>query len=223
LKKAFSHLWVSGIYQFEYARKLGFDKKHILLNALSCSSAFFSDINVSQKEDVCKKRLLFVGRFVHVKGIDLLIEAWKNVVNKDNWELIMIGDGPLKNGINLNEQRDLQVLDYMSNDEIILQMRQASGFILPSRFEPWGVVLHEAVAIGLPVIATNVCGTSPHFVINNYNGFITEPNITGIHCAIQKLINLDHEELGLFSHRSKEIASGVTPEKCVASLVSIIK
>jgi len=43
-------------------------------------------------------------------------------------------------------------------------MLENSGcFILPSRYEPWALVIHEAACAGLPIICTNVCGTVDHF------------------------------------------------------------
>ena len=44
-------------------------------------------------------------------------------------------------------------------------------FVLPSIYEPWALVLQEFAAAGLPILCSSICGASPHFVINNYNGY----------------------------------------------------
>ncbi len=220
LKKAFTHIWVAGIYQFEYARRLGFAKSNILFNALSCSPAFFGkQINKLNVGQIKNKKLLFIGRFVNVKGIDLLLEAWANIQNKQGWELTLIGEGPLKPNKNLEA---VIVKDYMDNHELILEMTNANCFILPSIFEPWGVVLHEAAAMGLPLIATNACGAIPHFLVNNFNGYVVEPDIKSIQDAIFKMINLNKEKLFEFSENSRLLASNITPDKGASSIYSII-
>jgi glycosyltransferase involved in cell wall biosynthesis len=220
LKRAFTHLWVAGIYQYEYARKLGFRKDKIIYNSLSCNSAFFDNHVASSISRDSKKRLLFVGRLVQVKGVDLLIEAWKNIRFKSDWELIIIGSGLLKELI-INVP-NIQIIDHMDNNSIIDQMKQANCFVLPSRFEPWGVVIHEAAAAGLPIIASNVCGAVPHFLINNYNGFVIESSVSSIQQAIERLINLDNQELLNFSINSKKLANSITPDICVSTLISIL-
>jgi glycosyltransferase involved in cell wall biosynthesis len=44
--------------------------------------------------------------------------------------------------------------------------------VLPSRFEPWGVAIHEATAAGLPVVCTRECGASTRLVLDGYNGVV---------------------------------------------------
>ncbi len=58
----------------------------------------------------------------------------------------------------------------MSQDVLIKEIQKSGCFILPSIFEPWAVVIHEFACAGLPIIATEVCGATPHFVINGFNG-----------------------------------------------------
>lgn len=221
LKRAFSHLWVAGIYQFEYARKLGFRKDEIIYNSLSCSSVFFERNLVSSFPSNSKKRLLYVGRLIELKGVNLLVKAWNNISIKTDWELVIIGDGPLKDLI--SKVSHVQIIDHMDNDAIISQMNNADCFVLPSMFEQWGVAIHEAAAAGLPIIASKVCGAVPHFLINNYNGFVIEPSVSSIQEAIERLISLDHQQLIQFSENSKKLASSITPDICVSSLVSIFE
>lgn len=52
---------------------------------------------------------------------------------------------------------------------------EAGCFVLPSVFEPWGVVVHEAAASGLPIVCTVACGASLDLVGDGYNGFVIPP------------------------------------------------
>ncbi|WP_439185741.1 glycosyltransferase family 4 protein [Carboxylicivirga taeanensis] len=220
LRKAFSHIWVAGIHQFEYARKLGFRRDQIILNSLSCDTSQFEKVSLKQKYSSYPKNLIYVGRFVKVKGLDLLIDAWNKIDDKKGWKLTLIGDGPLKE--HLQQNRDIIIKDFMNHDELVLQMEHSGCFILPSTFEPWALVIHEATAAGLPIIATDVCGASPHFVINNYNGFSVKPDIKSIQTAIEKIISKDKNELLHFAENSRKLARTITPEICAAQLMSIL-
>ncbi len=222
LKKAFSHIWVSGIYQYEYARKLQYSKSNIIMHSLSCSKEYFTGISNPSFEIKREfKKLLFVGRFVEVKGLDLLLKAWSQIPDKNGWRLTLVGEGPLKN--ELKYSADVEIKDFMNNENLIIEMRNSDCFILPSIFEPWGVVIHEAVASGLPVIATNICGAVPHFVINNFNGLVVEPKVESILRALRKLIAMSSVELERFSKNSKMLANRITPNDAVASIYSLIR
>jgi glycosyltransferase involved in cell wall biosynthesis len=103
----------------------------------------------------------------------------------------------------ISKHNDIIVKDYMSQENLLLEMQNSGAFILPSTFEPWALVLHEAASAGLPIICTDVCGASPHFVINNYNGYKVKPDTTLLKNAIEKLISKTDEELLDFSYNSR--------------------
>jgi glycosyltransferase involved in cell wall biosynthesis len=221
LKRAFTHIWVSGIYQYEYARKLNYSKSQILMHSLSCSKEYFAKGDSTIQKNSGNKKLIFVGRFVDVKGLDLLLEAWSKIPNKNGWILTLIGKGPLKSKI--ENYPEIEIKDFMNNEDLICEMRNSDCFILPSIFEPWGVVIHEAVASGLPVIASKICGAVPHFVINNYNGWVVDPTFDSIFITLQKLVTLNSLDLEKFSKHSKILSTRITPDSSVASLLSLFK
>ncbi|WP_340112516.1 glycosyltransferase family 4 protein [Maribellus mangrovi] len=220
LKKTFSHIWVAGIYQYEYARKLGFRKEKILYNGLSCDVKLFNKVSTEKKRKEYPKKFIFVGRFVEVKGLDNLLNAWRQIKDKRGWKLSMIGDGPLKEQF-LNDN-SIIVNDFMPHNELIQEMQNSGCFILPSVFEPWALVIHEAVAAGLPVIATTICGATPHFVINNWNGYSINTEVQNLKEAMQKIMLADSKQLYDFSIHSKRIAENITPEIGAANLMSIV-
>lgn len=220
LKKAFTHLWVAGIYQYEYARKLGFTKNQIIYNSLSCDTDLFQQVSLEQKQNHYPKNFLFIGRFVPVKGLDLLINAWQQIPDKRGWTLTLIGDGPLKEefrGIN-----DVIIKDFMSQVGLIEEIRETGCFVLPSKFEPWALVIHEASASGLPIIATDECGASPHFVISNYNGFQVQANVESLKNALEQIIAMEPTQLYQLSENSRKLAANITPELGAAQLMSIL-
>lgn len=225
LKKSFNFIWVAGPYQYEYAKKLGFKKQEIIFNCLSADVSLFNDAygmaqnNKIQHYPHC---FLFVGRFEKIKGLELLVKAWGNLKNeRKNWKLCLIGNGPLKS--HLTNLPDIIVKDFMQPEKLIEEIRNAGCFILPSKEEPWGLVLHEFSVAGLPIICSGACGASPEFVVSNYNGYIFETNnIQDLEEKIKKLINTTDDNLLEMSLKSHIVGQRINPEIVAASFLSVL-
>lgn len=107
-------------------------------------------------------RLVSVGRLHPAKGMDVLLHALAKMNCQDhNWECCILGDGPEKSRltllakeIGLNEH--VSFVGYKLNPYAWL--RTADIFVSPSRWETFGIVIVEAMALGLPVIATTTDG-----------------------------------------------------------------
>jgi glycosyltransferase involved in cell wall biosynthesis len=221
-KKCFSHIHAAGIWQYEYARRLGFSPQHILMHNLSGDVAIFHNVDIHYKKKEYPRRLLYIGRFSPVKGLNYLIDAWNSIIDKKSWILTLIGNGPEKESLIKN--KDVEVLDFMSQEKLAYYMQNSGCFILPSIREPWAVVLHEAAAGGLPILASNICGTVPYFVINNYNGFTFAPgNSDKIKIAIEEIINSSTDRLLSMSYRSRKLSERITPEIVAETMLSVIQ
>ena len=98
-KKAFTHLWVAGPFQYEYAKRLGYKNSEIVFNFLSADLPLFNAIynnTISEKKQKYPHQFLFAGRFAPEKGLDILVAAWNKIENKKDWKLTLVGNGPLK-------------------------------------------------------------------------------------------------------------------------------
>ena len=221
VKKAFTHIWVAGIYQFEYARRLGFKKENILFNSLSADTELFKTIDIDKKVPNYPKNFLYIGRFIEEKGLQFLVEAWQNIKDKKDWSLTLIGDGYLKQ--KFIDDKSIKILPYMNQNLLVQEMQNSGCFMLPSIYEPWALVLHEAAAAGLPIICTNICGASPHFVYNNFNGFVVDPSSSEqLITAMEKIMQLDTDDIIQYSKRSRELGLSITPEISILSLMNSI-
>jgi glycosyltransferase involved in cell wall biosynthesis len=96
LEKCIYSYWTPGVRQYEFARLLGFSRSKILFNSLSCDVELFNDALIALKKKDYPKKFLYVGRFNKVKGLDLLISAWKRIENKNGWKFTLVGNGPEK-------------------------------------------------------------------------------------------------------------------------------
>ena len=95
-------------------------------------------------------------------------------------------------------------------------MKDAGFLILPSLYEAWGVVIHEAVIAGLPIITTHQTGAASEFVVNNENGFIYN--------AHNKLeLKKSIFKSGKMSSRSKQLSNLNSLDKWSSTLNEIIE
>ncbi len=117
-----------------------------------------------------EKRVICVARYSHEKGIDLLLKAWKEVESQiDDWRLDVFGEGersPYEQLIdNLGIDRARCALNERTTD-VEKEYCDSSIFVLSSRFEGFGMVIVEAMACGLPVVAFD-CPWGPQAIISD--------------------------------------------------------
>lgn len=122
--------------------------------------------------------LLYVGRFISLKGLYRLIPALQNLGNLD-YTLEMVGAGskeaPLKSlSKDLRVEDKIDWIGRLSSHEVRTKMATADLFILPSYHDGWGAVVNEALMAGTPVICSRECGAS---------SLITQPFIGDIYPA----------------------------------------
>lgn len=121
-------------------------------------------------------KLVFVGRLIHRKGLDVLINALKSIKNKYQTQLIVVGEGAKMNDYKVM-CRDLDI------ESIVFFLGQKKNpfpylnlghiFILPSRSEGFPNILLEAMALGKTVVAAN-CKNGPNEIIDGNNGTLVE-------------------------------------------------
>lgn len=132
----------------------------------------------------CKKKynlvpdqqyILFSGRLVTVKRVDLLIDAFARIAaERPNWDLLIVGDGPLRQELERRAPAALRSrvhwLGFLQMEELIPVYHVASILVLPSDFEPWALVINEALAAGLVAVASDVVGAAYDLIQDGVNG-----------------------------------------------------
>jgi glycosyltransferase involved in cell wall biosynthesis len=179
---------------------------------------------VKQNKDttiVTPHKFLFVGRLEPVKGIDLLLKAWDSIEDKKDWDLTLIGNGSLKE--QFEKLHGVIVKDFMQPDDLVNEISNYGCFLLPSRYEPYGVVLHEFAAAGMPLIASDCCGAAPIFVRTGYNGYqFKSGNALDLASKMKLLVNASDQELEVMGKRSIERSTIITAQTSAASLMSVL-
>ena len=121
--------------------------------------------------------ILYTGRLVTVKGLDLLLTAFSKI-DREDYKLVIVGDGYEKNILKeltrkLKIEQKVIFAGYYSGVELYAWYDLANFFMPPSRYEPFGAVVNEALVYGCPVIASKYIGALDF--INNSNGKIFDP------------------------------------------------
>ena len=139
-------------------------------------------------------QILFVGGLVKIKGISFLIKALSKLQYKnDNFRLIIVGDGPERYNLEtltdqLNLTSKVVFLGLKDKTEVADLMKQADFLVLPSLWETQAVVLLEAMATGLPVIASSVGGIPE--IVKPECGLLVQPeNVEDIAIKIDYMLS----------------------------------
>lgn len=117
--------------------------------------------------------VIFTGRLVREKGIDVLLAAWQIVMQRvPDANLVIVGEGELRAVLEAQAQ-ELDIQEHVhfagGSDDVAPYLRAADAFVLPSRAEGLPVSLLEAMACQLPCVATNIGGTM-QVLSDNVNG-----------------------------------------------------
>jgi 1,2-diacylglycerol 3-alpha-glucosyltransferase len=168
------------------------------------------------------KKILYVGRLMEEKGLDVLIRAYSIVSAKvPNTYLIIVGKGHIRRNLeDLTKRLGLKNVIFTGfvSDSLLRQAYASSGlFVLPSYAEIQPLVLLEALAMGLPAIGTNVGGI-PEMVVEGRNGYVLKPgDHEGLAERIITILN-DDKLRKKFSRNSLQIAQDNDIEKSADKL-----
>lgn len=140
-------------------------------------SVWRSDSTASKQPDR-QVHFVFLGRLEDWKAVDLLLEAFAAVAAQTDAVLEIIGDGDIRGELEAQTARlgiDSSVVfsGWLSQEQCALKMQQADAMVFPSLREGGGAVVLEAMAVGLPVIATNWGGPADY--VNSSCGILVEP------------------------------------------------
>lgn len=171
---------------------------------------------------------LFVGRLVKEKGVDLLIHAYNElcVTTKVNTKLIIVGNGPnlvFKEYLNQIKNFSTEFRDFVSSKDLIKIYDESDIFVFPSLYDPWGLVINEAMARGLSIITSDGVNSSLELISNFKNGlfFSTSDRLSLLSCMTE-LIS-DREIRVSQSYNNINKISEHTIENMIDTHISFIK
>jgi glycosyltransferase involved in cell wall biosynthesis len=147
-------------------------------------------VNVNVYEEICRqdlkgfrttfalpeeKLVLFVGRLVYEKGAHVLINAIPRILEKANAKFVIVGSGYMKEQLSaivksMSLERKVLFTGFLDEESLLKLQCSADVSVVPSLFEPFGIVALEAMAAGSPVVVSDTGGL----------GEIVEHDVTGV-------------------------------------------
>jgi len=197
---------VPGKLSKNYVISLGADAEKVFIARNAIDNKLF--IELSDKYRSCKEELksqlglkgkvvvLYVGQLIKRKGVEHLIKAYGKLKQEyDNLALIILGSGPLEYYLkNLSSSLKLKDIKFvpsgMKLKELIKFYCLADIFVLPTLEDVWGFVINEAMACGLPVIASQASQAAIEMIRPGENGYIVKPRDSNqIYKALKILVH----------------------------------
>jgi glycosyltransferase involved in cell wall biosynthesis len=215
--------FVPGDRQARFAKQLGFSNNQVATGAYCCDLNLFDTYyqrNKEKKERQFPKRFLFAGRYASEKGIQHL---WQTFVKLHetvggDWELWCIGKGDMAPV----QHPAIKHLGFVQPQQLGDIIQETGVFVLPSLFEPWGVVIQEYAAAGFPIITTDAVGAADAFVINGKNGYLIRPNDIGaLEKAMRQMMEANQLQLTTMAQQSNRLSKTITPESWVNNLLKL--
>lgn len=220
-KSKFDCIWVPGKPQTKFAKKLGFKKDNIFEGLYTCNNKIFK-INNTLSKSKKSKVILFVGRYSKEKGLQ---ELWQNFISinyslDSKWQLWCVGTGNLWNYRIKNT--NIKHFGFVQQEKLVEIIAGSDIYVLPSKYEPWGVSLHEMVSMGKPVLVSDKVGSSCSFAKNNVNGFIFSYKKTNdFKSKMKQLMKLSKEDLQKMGEESLNLSKSISTNSWVKTLNKI--
>jgi len=214
--------WVPGERQAVFARKLGFQQGAILRGLYACDQAAFEAMHLQRLAEgrPVPRFFLFAGRFSPQKGLDTLVRAYQayRETDPDPWPLICCGAGPLRS--HLEAKPGIRIEGFVQPAHMPPLFAAAGCLVVPSVFEPWALVIHEAVSAGLLALASEKAGAAVHLVQPGYNGFIFDSqDAAGLASLMSQISAMSDSQLDAMSRASHSLSLQFSPQRWADTLL----
>lgn len=207
LKTITRFCWVPGEPQKKYAVLLGFNPDNVFTGFYAANLKRYRDIAAKVKSTERAKRFLVVARYIPQKGYDVLWDAFISLHKNGyhDWELWCAGTGPLYE--HRIQYPGIRHLGFVQPEEMEYLISQTDVFVLPSRFEPWGVAVQEFAAVGMPLILSDAVNAHHAFLKPRENGFLFKSGDTdSLKDALMAMMQTDDKQRAKMGQISAALA-----------------
>ena len=204
-------------------RNLGVPAEHLDVLPYCCDLERYDQVTIDQIRQWRSDHgldgatvFLFSGQMIPRKGVDTLLAAFSQLADEEeSTVLLLLGDGPQRcryeEQIEDQHHGRVQFLGHLPQEELPIVFRAADVFVFPSRHDGWAVVINEACAARLPIIATLQTGAVHDLVQPNENGARVEAgDIEGFYSAMKAMAQ-SPEDRHRMGKRSRELVEQFSP------------
>jgi glycosyltransferase involved in cell wall biosynthesis len=224
---------VAGKSSYEYVRAYSIraEKIYTAPNAVDIELFARGANEVRQKEGSRRDELglptrffLYVGRLVPEKGVFELLQAYGTLSQdlKQNLGLVFVGDGPARESLMQSAPPEVQFRGFAQREDLPNYYGLADAFVFPTHSDPWGLVVNEAMACGLPIIASDRAGCVEDLVTDGWNGRVVSPQNVEQLAAAMGAMALDEKMRITMGENSRARISTFSPQACAAGIAAAI-
>jgi 1,2-diacylglycerol 3-alpha-glucosyltransferase len=207
-----------------YLEELGFPMDRVMrFYDVVDNNYFWNKSNTLRKSSASdfslpSRYFLYIGRLSEEKNVDGLIDEWSNYrAAGGTWPLVIVGNGPALRDLQQRAAKsafatDIHFAGHKGFRELPTYYAFAGCFVLPSTREPWGLVVNEAMAAGLPVIVSSRCGCAEDLLDPGKNGFVFDPAVAcDLARCLGKMDEATPAELARMGEASLDIIGRYSP------------
>jgi glycosyltransferase involved in cell wall biosynthesis len=227
---------VPGLSAAAYLRTFGVAQERIFIAPNAVDVERFSngaeqarqDPGLRQRLGLPRRYLLYVGRFVRSKGVFDLLTAYATLPEgiRQDVGLVLAGDGEEFEELR-RRSREIHpgavvFPGFLQRNELPAFYALAEALVFPTHSDPWGLVVNEAIACGLPVIVSEVAGCAADVVRDGKNGYVvgaSDPQ--ALSQAMIEMLKAPELQTQM-GHHSLEMSSRFTPKTWAAGLVRAV-
>jgi glycosyltransferase involved in cell wall biosynthesis len=216
---------VPGQMSAEYVRSLGASTEQIFLAPNAVDNEFFMRATDRIQKDSGERSalrlpqhyFLYVGRLVGSKGVFDLLEAYASlpVDTRRNFGLVFAGSGACERDLRRRAAAvpggTICFGGFAQREQLAIFYALADILVFPTHSDPWGLVVNEAMACGLPVICSRFAGCSADLVRDGQNGCIVAPGNLDELAAAMKRLAMDPELRGRMGGESRRRIAEFSP------------
>ena len=186
------------------------------------------DVGLRDRLGLPERYLLYVGRFVSAKGVFDLLQAYAKLPEETRRavDLVLAGGGEEREELirrsRLIHPGRVWFPGFVQRDQLAGLYALAEALVFPTHSDPWGLVVNEAIACGLPVVATDVAGCTADLVRDGVNGYVVgarQPE--ALSRAMEKLLH-DPELRQRMGQMSLQTNSAFTPQGWAAGVARAV-
>jgi glycosyltransferase involved in cell wall biosynthesis len=242
LKSRFLHdcegFVVPGISSFEYLRNYGAREEFVFTAPNAVDSEFFMQRAAIVRRNATMQRrslhlpqrfFLFAGRLLREKGVFDLLQAYAALAPELRKEvgLVFVGDGDarpeLARQAGAITPGSVQFAGFAQREELAAYYALAEVLVFPTHTDPWGLVVNEAMACGLPVICSSTAGCAADLVEDCWNGrMVGAGEISQLASAMDELAR-NAELRAVMSQRSRERVGHYSPEAWATGMAQAVR
>jgi len=200
----------AGERSHEYARRIGIPERNLRTGFYGFDYHQFAPAAESRPA-AWPRRFIFAGRYAPEKDLATLVAAYARYRGQvDNpWTLTCCGTGP---DSHLLRSPGITDAGFVAPERLPQQLSEHGAFVLSSRFEPWGLVIAEAAAAGLPIVCSSACGAALEVVRPYHNGIVFAPGDVEALTRALRWIHNHESRLREMGRRGQPLAAAFSAE-----------